>query len=267
MIRKPRTITFNNQISSDLEIIINKIRRPILPALRPKKLTVGSMDGAWDFGNNKREEITISIDCTIPNPLDKTALHRLIAKWLSIKSYLIISDEPDKYYIGRIYDVVSEDVDGPIGTFTLEFICDPFAYDTTSSTDEVLLGDDIPLGSDITLGNSNNYMFNITAPDDVIIENVGTRDIRPTIIINGSLDNITVAINGKSLTYSSPISSNILIIDGENYNVEVDMVNKLSEITGDIDDFLTLYPGNNTVTITGSNLNCTVQFEFRPRYY
>lgn len=262
-----RQFTFNGQTSVDNDIIVTRIQRPILPTLRRRKLVIAGKDGAWDFGNNTYEESQILVECELINPLSKRALIRALALWLSEKGQLSFSDEYDKYYAGRLYDTFTEEIDGVVGRFALTFEVDPFAYSILKTTDEVLLGDDIPLGSDVSLGNSENYIFDITGPGSLDIDNFGTQSIRPTIIIDGSIDDITISVNGKSLTYTGPISSQELILDGANYLAELDGVNVLDDLTGDIDDFLTLQPGNNTVTITGTNLNCNIQFEFRPLYY
>lgn len=268
MIRGPRTFTFENQNSlDDFKIIVNKVHRPILPALRPRKLIIPGKDGAWDFGNNTYEELPLPIDCTIVEPLDDVSLTRAIAIWLSKKGKLIISDEPEKYYMGRVYETFTPDIIGPAGKFTLNFICDPFAYSISETTDEILLGDDIPLGNSVTLGNADNYTYHLTESGSISVDNFGTRNIRPTIIINGSFDGIEIAMNGKSIEYAHVMALKELILDGSNYTVELDGVNKLSDISGDIVDFLTLQPGENIVTITGTNMDCTIQFEFRPMFY
>jgi len=262
-----RQFTFNGQTSAENGIIITRIQRPILPTLIKRKLTIAGQDGAWDFGNNTYEESQILIECTLIQPLSKRALIRILALWLSDKSNISFSDEYDKYYYGRLYDTFTEEIDGLVGTFALTFEVDPFAYNLSKTTDEILLGADIPLGSDISLGNADNYEITLTGPDSMSIDNFGTRSLRPTIIINGSFDDITISFNGKSLAYGGPSASQELIIDGLNYTAELDGVNKLDLITGDINTFLTLTPGANEVTLTGTNLDCVIQFEFRPRYF
>lgn len=271
--RGPRHFRFitdtHDKTSMDYGIIVNKIPRPILPELRSRKMTIPGMDGAWDFGGNTYNERIIPIHCTIKDPLDNISTIEEIAAWLSKKGKLILSDTPYKYYTGRVYSPFSEEIEQttPIGTFVLEFIVDSFPVSITETTDEILLGADIPLGSDITLGNADQYIFTIAEPTMISIDNFGARDIRPTMVINGSFDSITLTVNGKNLIYDHAINNQELVILGHDYDVELDGISGLSELSGDIDYFLTLKPGNNDVEVTGENLNCTIRFKFNPIFY
>ena len=93
-----------------------------------------------------------------------------------------------------------------------------------------------------------------------IINNPGTRHIDHRSP-SGSLFNVqvtcgmTVSLNGRSLTYNGSKSS--VIIDNVNMQVIGD---DFSTLSGNIDTFLTLYPGNNS--IFGSGV-----VTFRPMYY
>jgi predicted phage tail component-like protein len=259
--------TFNGEKASDKNIIVNSIIRPILPTLRPRKMTIPGKDGTWDFGNNTYDEQIVRVVCTMLRPFKIQDQIRDIARWLSQKGNVVFSDEPDKYYTGRIYSEITQNIMGSQGQFVIPFICDPHAYSLVKTTDEILLGSDISLGANITLNNADDYTFALVGPSSFNVENFGNKDIKPTIIINGSFDNITIAINGKNLTYESAINNQELIIDGDHYTAELDGVNKLSELSGDVNNFLTLQPNSNNVVITGTNINCTMRFEFRPTFY
>lgn len=57
---------------------------------------------------------------------------RELAFVLSSKGRIALWDEPDKYYIGRIYKPVDLNYLFMAGhTFTLSFLCEPFAYGGT----------------------------------------------------------------------------------------------------------------------------------------
>lgn len=107
---------------------IRKKHDVLKPSLRERKIVIPSRSGAYDFGAKTYNERTILVECDTINTLtadDK----REIAFLLSEKGEIRFWDDPDRYYIGRIYDAAEVEKVGGVGTyFPLTFICDPFAY-------------------------------------------------------------------------------------------------------------------------------------------
>lgn len=268
-----RHFTFEKEDSSTVESSVDKgfvvtgIKRPILPRLKVRKMSVPGKDGAWDFGNNTYDEAEIVVECALDYPLEKRDILRGTAVFLNTKGNLLFSDETDRYYVGRAYPAFGEEIDGYIATFDLIFTVYPFALSIVSTIEDILLDDDIDLDTDIPLGGPDNYEFILKGPQVLNIDNYGTRIIRPKFIFNGDLDDVTIAVSGKTITYGDSISSQELSINCEDYDAQVDGVDMMSEISGDVGTFLTLEPGWNEVTITGTGINCTLVIEFRPEYY
>lgn len=103
----------------------------LLPALRPRKVTIPERHGAYDFGAKFYDERGLTLRCVTIRTLDRAAV-REISLMLSQKSEIRIWNEPEKYYIGRIYDQTSLDqLRRTANKFTLTFICEPFAYGQT----------------------------------------------------------------------------------------------------------------------------------------
>ena len=107
---------------------IRKKHDVLKPSLRERKIVIPSRSGAYDFGAKTYNERTILVECDTINTLtadDK----REIAFLLSEKGSIRFWDDPERYYIGRIYDAAEVEKVGGVGTyFPLTFICDPFAY-------------------------------------------------------------------------------------------------------------------------------------------
>ena len=107
---------------------IRKKHDVLKPSLRERKIVIPSRSGAYDFGAKTYNERTILVECDTIKTLtadDK----REIAFLLSEKGSIRFWDDPDRYYIGRIYDAAEVEKVGGVGTyFPLTFICDPFAY-------------------------------------------------------------------------------------------------------------------------------------------
>ena len=99
-----------------------------MPAKRARKVRIPGRNGQYDCW----EERTVRIDCTLERKVSRSEL-REIAYYLSRKSILSLWDEPDKHYIGEIYDPseLTDYYDEAMREFTLTFICEPFAFGQT----------------------------------------------------------------------------------------------------------------------------------------
>lgn len=104
----------------------------LTPAKRPRKVSIPRRSGMYDFGADCWEERTVRIECVLERKTSRSEL-RAIAGALSRKSRLWLWDEPDKYYIGEIYDPaeITDYFDEAMREFALSFVCEPFAYGRT----------------------------------------------------------------------------------------------------------------------------------------
>lgn len=113
----------------------------LTPAKRPRKVQIPMRSGMYDFGAQCWEERTVRIECTLEQKISRHEL-REIAGALSRKSRLRLWDEPDKYYVGELYDPaeITDYYDEALRDFTLNFVCEPFAYGRTV-TEAVRMGE------------------------------------------------------------------------------------------------------------------------------
>jgi len=81
---------------------IRKKPRLLKPPLRERKLIIPSRSGAYDFGAKYYDEISYLVECDTIKELSAED-KREISYLLSFKNRITFWDEPDKYYIGRIY--------------------------------------------------------------------------------------------------------------------------------------------------------------------
>ena len=107
----------------------------LLPAIRPRKITIPLRHGQYDYGAEYYEERPLVLNCvTIRNHSENQArsFAREIAYTLSKKDEIRLWNEPDRYYVGRIEKEISLTQERGVGNiFTLEFTCEPFAYGET----------------------------------------------------------------------------------------------------------------------------------------
>lgn len=113
----------------------------LFPPKRSRKVQIPGKNGVYDYGANTYDERRITVDCTLKDQITKDEL-REIAYKLSGKKKLVFWDEPDKCYIGELYDAVDIDNYGDrlFLKFRLTFICEPFAYGETV-TEPIETGD------------------------------------------------------------------------------------------------------------------------------
>lgn len=130
------------------------------PALRARKLTIASRDGAWDFGAHAYDERQITV--RLVGQLTY-AQRRELAFALSEKHQLRYWEEPDLYYIGRVYNAAAiARLPADAKQFTVTFTCEPFAYGKTTTLD---------LSRDI------QYAGTASTPTRIEIKNTGSTAI------------------------------------------------------------------------------------------
>lgn len=98
------------------------------PQLRERKVTIPLRSGAYDYGARYYNERPVQINCVTVRAGTRDDA-REMAYVLSRKGQLRLWNEPDKYYVGRIYEAPSLECLRIKGNrFTLSFLMEPFAY-------------------------------------------------------------------------------------------------------------------------------------------
>lgn len=109
-------------------LIVESFQDSLQPKLRARKLDIPMRDGAYDYGAKWYEERNVTIQCATVELLTRAQVRELSLA-LSEKGELRRWDEPDKTYIGQMYDPTEiERVAGRAKRFKLTFVCEPFAY-------------------------------------------------------------------------------------------------------------------------------------------
>lgn len=100
-----------------------------MPAKRERKIIIPGRSGAYDYGAKHFDERILSLECVLERKMSKGAFREIVYT-LNQKKQIRLWDEPDKYYIGELYDSGEVTVypQECMREFTLEFVCEPFAY-------------------------------------------------------------------------------------------------------------------------------------------
>lgn len=238
--------------SAAFDIVCKSINRPILPGRRPRTIEIYGKAGIVDYGGGDygTTPITIKIAYTGVNSTEFRARSRDVSAWLSSDKWekLIVDDEPDKYYLARITSAIDFETFTKLGHATIVFECQPFAYSTgyhTHSTEEGAL----------TFYNPGTKEINFHCP----------QGSKSSIVVTGTWTSFTLALNGEMLEYTEA-GSGTVTFDNIEMEVDLDGLNKLSVVDGDIDKFLSIKPGENTIYITGADLDVTVTVDYIPMW-
>lgn len=148
----------------------------LMPKLRERKITLPRRSGSYDLGAKYYDERILEMSCDSIKGMTRADLREL-SYVLSKKAKIVMGDEQDKYYIGRIYDPSQIDHISVIGhKFDLSFVCEPFAYAEESTiTDEFSLTRD-ENGIGIT-PSETYYNGTVEAPSKIVITNNGSQAI------------------------------------------------------------------------------------------
>jgi hypothetical protein len=174
--------------------------------------------------------------------------------------------DPGKFYYVELAQQITPDRLPEDGKFILPLVAnDPRAYSIVKSTDKITWGTRIPFATKVPFSyKSGQSVYDITASQNLIVNNIGTIVVRPVVEIIGVAKALTLTINGESFSFGD-LNNEKLIIDAVTYTVMKNGKNHLFNTVGNLEK-LELFPGNNIVKIGGGNLNIKLVFNFRGKY-
>lgn len=230
-------LNFNGVDFSDI-VIVNDVKRPILPPQKLVALSIVGRQGSFLF-YKQSEAYTIDVKITIKGKdhKDLRAKVRALAERLYTEDVapLVFSDEPDKYIMAIISDDSELDEIYTIGQGTIKFYCpDPFWY---------AVNDDI---------------FTYNSPGTYRFSRKGTADSFPKIEIKGTNTggSITISDGNNTMTFTGELlSGETLVLDSDLITAyiiktngdKVPVMDKLSNL-----DFPVLKKGTNTLSVSVS---------------
>lgn len=246
-------------------------QHPAAPPIRDYTVSIPGRPGAYYFGSDI-DPLEFNLPLLVKPKEDRYELAAAIRKMVAafIDPYgkpkevkLIYDYEPDKYYLARYSGSMPIERYLRMGKFELPMIAyDPHAY-SVAETNDITWDSDIPFESDI-LFDIGDYTFTINNPQKISIDNFGSLVVRPVIELSGSATGLTLTINGESFSFGDFTNASFLI-DAERYAVIKNGQNFLSGMKGNLER-LELFPGGNSINISGSNLNINLLFKFKAKY-
>lgn len=270
---------FNNIESKTHKLICRSVKRILTPGMKSRSIELNGKSGIIDFGNNDYTAFTLVMHIAYVGEsyIDLRSRTREIAAWLSTKNWqkLIINDESDKYYLARVISEIDLDTFKRLGEADISFICQPFAYMLADTgADDTWEEASYPWITPIPWDNTDTYNFTATGAKAFTFENPGTKETnfrspqgsKFDIRITGSFTTLSLSLNGKTFNYNQVVTNGTVTIDNVEMEVDLNGINKLNFISGDIATFLEVVPGDNIISVSGTGLNVEITLDFTPMW-
>ncbi len=241
--------------SEAFNLVCKSVKRPLRPPMKARRIDINGVSGIYDFGGGEYSLRPIAMRIAYSGDSFEELRNRArgIASWLDTESWarLIINDEPDKYYLARVIGEIDLIALKRFGEADINFECQPFAY----SVDESIFAFNVNEAINYSFNNSGTRLINYKSPQ-------GSKFL---IKINGSWTDLSLSMNGSSLSYNEAASGE-LIIDSVEMEATLDGANKFYALYGDIDTFLSVVPGENILDVGGTGMDIIVTIEFIPMW-
>lgn len=135
-------MTFNDITSKDMDVIIGKVNRPLMPELTKNTIKICGRHGEIDLEDNtyNNKIIEVEIAYKAKTKSERMIKAREVAAWLSkkTKTKLSFSDDPSVHYIGRVYSNIPLETFVTVGQATIVFDCEPFAYSERKTAQQTI---------------------------------------------------------------------------------------------------------------------------------
>jgi phage-related protein len=231
---------------------------------KPGKVRMGSQYKERQFS---LDCLVMADDPTVDYQMKLAAIAELF-DMISEPAYLIFGDMPGKRFLGEYTG--SQSIDKMIfdGNLTIPIVCYfPFSESVTDVSSGWQYGQGYSYGMGLRYGDESNYSTDIsTSGQTMTIYHAGGVPYPPKIRLTGAFTNLSISDGTNTLTLTRTNGAgDVIDIDCEEGTVYLNTnTNIYAESNG---VFFSLGKGETTFTITGTGLNCTVEFTpFRHRY-
>lgn len=247
---------------------------PGIAPTRDISMTIPGRNGAYDYGASL-DVLFFNIQCVVPST-DRREMQEIIRKVKAVlldsagqpkTVKLIFGYEPDKFYWVRYSGSFPVNRISPVhGLLSLPLVAhDVQAHSVSSNTNVAWGSEDITFGNTTyKMGHSGDGRMTFTAPGTTAVTVAGDA-VRPVLYVTGRGSNVQISIGGRTLILPNFTAGTRWVIDFGEYTVLRNNQLAIGEVGGPWMDMY-LEPGMNDVTVTGTNLNMEVSFEFNDRF-
>lgn len=263
-------VWIDDQLLQDEGItVLISSEEPALPSMRNISVSVPGRHGAYDFGAYlEPREFTLNVVFPRQSYTDlKRQIREFNRRFIDIYGRpktvkLRFGDEVDKFYYVRLTDGVPVERAAERGFLSLKLVAyDPYAYSLVMA-DEVLWGSEIiTFEWDYMFGHTGNNVNRIQS-DAEIIYTVEGEAVQPIIEISGKAEGLIIEANEYVIMFDS-FTGTDFVLDFEKYVVIKNGEETLEGV--EFREFI-LFPGNNTLKVTGRNMDISLKVNYRDKY-
>ena len=234
-------VNFNGVALNNYCKVLN-VSRSVLPNRSNFSKQIPTMNGSYYTGFKYSEKvITIEVAIIAKDSLDYTKKIRELATVLNVAnpSKLIISDEPDKYYLAVLDGATDLTKKYKTGTVQITFLCnDPYAYSTETK------------------------VFQPNTRRIFTIENTGSGEANPIIEVDFNNDACYFqATNpkGETILIGQPSQASVSTVNDNEYVLKenCENINNFLPLSSSQLDFDCKLTGNSVIGINGSCITTT----------
>lgn len=233
--------------------------RGLLPQANRFITKVPQFDGVVDFGGDTYNELVIraSFSYNFKNNMSEMRLKsRDIKGWLhndGLTHELIFDDEPDRYYLAKVTNVLDLSQSNSVGTIVVEFTCNP-PHPYLLTNEPVTAADEqARLLWDTATYDGNQYIQTFSSNGTMRFTVAGTLPVKPVIKIYGYMMSLFLMVNGlQNWRYEPSVLYDCIIIDCKNETVTQGSngANVFVNVTPTMDDYFVFQPGQNSIGLT-----------------
>lgn len=257
---------------ASLGLLLTKADIPLLPTTRQIEEEIPGRDGSIDletrYGARPIEltfEFTETEEIAYQNNLSKVAGAFNALKGEQI---LVLERNPGKQWRVKYNGSISIEKLAQIGTFTVPLKAfNPFAESYNKADEPLKLGEGFTLGMGYKLTDNSSTTYSVTSNlTTLTVPHFGNHAAKPIITITGTGSNLTITNDSteEGFTWSGTLSANdTLVVDCDKMSIKKNGNNAFANFSG---DYITLGEGDNSITVTATSPNLTVDFDYRHTY-
>lgn len=266
--RKATWIQVNEFRIDDTSLKYNvlSIDEPLIPTSNITRSSVAGRNGQKISNkgyNNKQVVITLGVFGSSNEDVNLNIVELFHKIPVNQKVRLIIGDSPHKYYDAILIEADAKE--GNIYNVILTFECSFCKYELWDDSKDYV----IEHTGDRTVDSVEGVLVNRTSvvsctdTELISLENTGTFETKPVIILTGSATSVTVQDNEHSLRFAG-LDKEVVYIDCDEMVVySLNNQTKTSRISGFNGSFLTLKTGLNDVVVKVVGGEVDVDFVYR----
>lgn len=252
------TFSYGRIDSSTFGLTCDRETHSILPEQRKYVQEIPGLDGAVDFGIGGYSTRVMTVDVYFTGDYaDLRANREKIIAWLANSNgspkELIFGNDPDRYYMAKIYAALDFKNTPEHNIGSIQFECNPpWQYQNGI----LLTPDEIAWNTQDNL-EGVQWMKEFTAPDSLRLTNAGTLSVKPKIkLFNNIPSGLILTYGDNKWQYNAALQHDGILIDcaAETVTRMSDGVNLFLNVDQINDAFFQIKPGQAEITVTASDL-------------